>query len=155
MGSRLELLPVYQLSDSYGQDISSTAVINHWIFHKSKNAESPHSSASPTGPSAGKLVIRFHIDFPQSIPPSAGNDLEAVTFFPRGMCTEPCRLMSQKTSFYKGNHPLLWPNYSGWWVESTHPEAMENLKIKVQNRSPSMTWRKRIKTHLLRSPNIF
>ena len=119
MGSRLELLPVYQPSDSYGQDISSTAVINHWIFHKSKNAESPHSSASPTGPSAGKLVIRFHIDFPQSIPPSAGNDLEAVTFFPRGMCTEPCRLMSQKTSFYKGNHPLLWPNYSGWWVENT------------------------------------
>ena len=26
--------------------------------------------------SAGKLVIRFHIEFPQSIPPSAGDDLE-------------------------------------------------------------------------------
>lgn len=28
--------------------------------------------------SAGKLVIRFHIDFPQSIPPGAGDDLEAA-----------------------------------------------------------------------------
>ena len=101
-------------------------------FSEGLKPPTSHAESLEQDPSsAGKLVIRFHIDFPQSIPPGAGDDLEA-----RGLVVSKRGL----------NHGLMSPNTT-WNYQNLKKESTVQITIHHLKKS--------IETHLLRSPKIF